>query len=109
MATLVCLFTLWCTSLFAAIHPFLVLRWPAIIAFLFATTMWRQKALNDDKKVVIIIESSAKGTTLGAIAKKIGQVDTVKRFQKDPSARKKRSDTEIFKTVTERDLRNIGR
>ena len=71
--------------------------------------MGRQKALNGDEKAVII-KKSAKGITHDAIAQKIGRhVDTVKRFQKDPSPRKKRSNAEIFKTVAERDLRNIGR
>ena len=71
--------------------------------------MGRRKALTDDEKAVIIKES-AKGTSPDAIAEKIGRhVDTVKRYQKDPTPRKKRSDAGIFKAVTARDLRNIGR
>ena len=50
--------------------------------------MRRQKALHVDGKAVIIKES-AKGTTPDTIAQKIGRhVDTVNRFQKDPSPRK---------------------
>lgn len=71
--------------------------------------MGRGKALNDDEKAVIIKES-AKGTSPNDIATKIGRhVDTVKRFQKNPAPRKKRSDAGTSKTVTDRDLRNIGR
>ena len=85
----------WCVCLHCGAHrcslPFtlsLFLRWPAIIFFLFATTMGRQKALNDDERAVI--KGSAKGTTPDAIAHKIGRhVDTVKGFQKDSSPRKK--------------------
>ena len=55
-------------------------------------------------------EESAKGTSPDAIAAKIGRhVDTVKRFQKNPTPRKKRSDAGISKTVTDRDMRNITR
>ena len=62
------------------------------------------KALTNDEKAVIIKES-AKGNSRDAIAEKIGR--HVRRFQKDPLPRKKRSDAEISKTVTDRDLRNI--
>ena len=71
--------------------------------------MGRGKALTEDEKAVIIKES-AKGTSPDAIAAKIGRhVDTVKRFQKNPTPRKKRSDAGISKTVTDRDMRNITR
>ena len=109
MATLVCLFTLWCISLFAAIHPSLILKVVGDNVFFFAPAMGRQKALNDDEKAVIIKES-AKCTTPDAIAQKLGyHVNIAKKFQKDPSPRKKRSEAGISKTVTERDSRNIGR
>ena len=69
--------------------------------------MRRREALPNDGKAVIIKESD-KCTSLDAIAKKIDRyVDSVRRFQKVPSPRKKRSDAGISKTVTDGDLRNI--
>lgn len=71
--------------------------------------MGRGKALTDDEKAIIIKET-AKGTSPDAIAEQIGRhVDSVKRFLKDPSPRKKRSDAGVSKTVSARDLRKIGR
>lgn len=71
--------------------------------------MGRGKALTVNEKEVIIKES-AKGTSLADIAQIIGRhIDTVKRFLKDPSPRKKRSDAGLSKTVNDRDMRRIGR
>ena len=109
MATLVCLLTLWFTSLFAAIHHFLVFKVAGDIFFYYLQQQWdvKKTQMMMNKKFINV---SAKGTTLDAIAQKIVcHVDTVKRFQKDPWPRKKRPDAGILKTVTERDLRNIGR
>uniref|UniRef100_A0A0L8H392 Tc3 transposase DNA binding domain-containing protein n=1 Tax=Octopus bimaculoides TaxID=37653 RepID=A0A0L8H392_OCTBM len=70
--------------------------------------MGRGKGLNKEEKSIIMKEST-KGTSLHVIAEKLGRhVDTVRRFLKDPSPRKKRSDCGTSKTVTARDLRNIG-
>jgi len=71
--------------------------------------MGRSRSLTEAEKATIVKES-AKGSSSEAIAKKLGRhVDTVKRFQKDPSPRKKRSDSGTSRTVNERDMRNIGR
>ena len=71
--------------------------------------MGRGKALTDDEKAIIIKET-AKVTSPNAIAEKIGRhVDSVKRYLKDPSAKKKRLNAGFSKAVSARDLREIGR
>ena len=65
--------------------------------------MGRGKASTEDEKDVII-NKSAESTSPDAIAAKIDRhVDTVKRFQKNPTPRKKLSDAGLSKTVTDRD------
>lgn len=71
--------------------------------------MGRGKALTSKEKEIIIKES-AKGISPDVIAAKIRRhIDTVKRFLKDPSPRKKRSDAGRSRTVTTRDMRNVVR
>ena len=61
-----------------------------------------RKDLNKGEKNIIIKEI-AKGTTTEAIAEKINRhVVTVKRFLKNPSKRKPRSDHGVLKLVTKR-------
>lgn len=64
----------------------------------------------NDKGKAVIIDKTAKGTSRDAIAKKLGRhFDTARRFLKDPSPRRQQSDCRTSETMTERDLRNIGR
>ena len=69
--------------------------------------MGRAKVLTDVEKQIIIKET-AKGTSTAVIARKLGRhIDTVRRFLKDPSPRKKRSDAGHSRTVSARDMRNV--
>ena len=55
-----------------------------------------------DKTKEVVIKESAIGTSLDVIPEILGHhVDTVKRFLKDPSPRKKESDAVLFKSVTD--------
>ena len=70
--------------------------------------MGRGKALTDKEKEVI--KESAKGKFVDVVAEITGShIDTVKRFLKDLSPWKKRSDARRSTTVANRDRRNIVR
>ena len=110
MTTLLLLFSFYCALYLVAIFILSVLEVNGDNSFFeYFATMGLGKALTDKEKEVIIKES-AKGTSFDVIAEITGRhVDTVKRFLKDPSPRKKRSDAGCSKTVTDRDMRKIVR
>lgn len=69
----------------------------------------REKGFNDEK-TFLIIKESAKGNSLHIIAEMFGRhVDKVRRFLKNPSQMKKRSDCGTSKIETATDLGNIIR
>lgn len=69
--------------------------------------MGRARGLSDAEKATIVKETG-KGSSPRGIATKLGRhIDTIRRYLKNPSPRKQRSDSGVLKSVTARDLRKI--
>ena len=75
----------------------------------YLSIMERKTDVSEDKKS-LIIQNTAKGIPVEAIAKELGRYQrTIKRFLADPSLRKKRSDVGSSKLKFDRNMRKICR